>query len=167
VIKLRRTYLAELWLPLSDPLSAWAAIVSLRSNLAETRQQGFGPGRHWFSKTLNAWPRWNLKIRAEWLGASPLSFARGGLLRTASPRMLSSGASHFADHSGKNVIYRNHRVTPTKTNRLAAIIVSLVFDQARFGFCQGIVALTSRRRPSWSCVSCSSSTRSAASSPFS
>jgi hypothetical protein len=48
--------------------------------------------------------------------------------------------SHFEDHSGKNVRYRNHKVTPTKTNRLATIIVSLVRDQARFGFCQGILA---------------------------
>ena len=59
----------------------------------------------------------------------------------------SSGVFYFAYHSGKNAVYRNHRVTPTKTNRLATIIVSLVRDQARFGFCQGNTLLTFRRRP--------------------
>jgi hypothetical protein len=56
------------------------------------------------------------------------------------------GAPHFEAHSGKKATYKNQKVTPTKTNRLATIIVSLVRDQARFGFCQGNTLLTFRRR---------------------
>jgi len=57
------------------------------------------------------------------------------------------GMLHFEAHSGKKVTYKNQKVTPTKTNRLATMIVSIVRDQARFGFCQGILASHSVEGP--------------------
>jgi hypothetical protein len=66
-------------------------------------------------------------------------FSLHHVARAVHLEILSPGVPHLEDHSGKNAVYRNHRVTPTKTNRLATIIVSLVRGQARFGFCQGIL----------------------------
>jgi hypothetical protein len=68
--------------------------------------------------------------------------ARAGCLE-----LLSLGTSHFVDHSGKNVTYRNHKVTPIRTKRLVTIIVSLVRDQARFGFRHGILTSHFRQWP--------------------
>jgi hypothetical protein len=56
------------------------------------------------------------------------------------------GMLHFEAHSGKKVTYKNQKVTATRTNRLATMIVSLVRDQARFGFCQGTLASHSVER---------------------
>jgi hypothetical protein len=84
-------------------------------------------------------------------------FARGvafccATLLAGCLELLSLGTSHFVDHSGKNVTYRNHKVTPIRTKRLVTIIVSLVRDQARFGFRHGILTSHFRQRPGRSCV---------------